>query len=160
MPKIATADRENVQMIFGSLEYLVRILFRCDIYEKLYAELGLEATEQLNSSLVNLYVAVLEYLSSARRQIRLKTAGNSRDQKKEIEKPRLIIHLVRILKSILSDSGELYRKIQECEKDVQNDADIAEKEGLNHPPRYSSSAGSHSLTVQYAMQLPVWKVMV
>lgn len=74
-PKVATADRENVQMIFGSLEVLVRILFRCDIYEKLYTQQGLQAAEQLNASLVHLYVAVLQYLCSARRQVKLDTKG-------------------------------------------------------------------------------------
>lgn len=56
-------------MIFGSLECLVRILVRCDIYEKLYSGCSLQVTEQLNASLVQLYVAVLQYLCSARRQI-------------------------------------------------------------------------------------------
>lgn len=48
----------------------------------------------------------------------------------------LIIYLARILKSIFSDLGQLFRKIQDCEKDVGNDADTAEKEGLapNKPP--------------------------
>lgn len=67
---------ENVRTIFDSLEGLVRILFRCDIYEKLYAKSKLQSTQQLNTSLVNLYVAVLEYLCSARRQISLTTSGN------------------------------------------------------------------------------------
>lgn len=101
----------NVQMIFGSLESLVRILYRCDIFEKLYAERELQATEQLKSSLVNLYVAVLEYLCCARRDISLKTP-------------------LRMLKSLVSDSGELFNKFQQCEGEVLNDADTAEKEGL------------------------------
>lgn len=62
-------------MIFDSLEGLVRILFRCDIYERLYTKRKLQATEQLNTSLVKLYVAVLKYLCSARRQLSLTTAG-------------------------------------------------------------------------------------
>lgn len=62
-------------MIFESLEVLARILFRCEIYERLYGQQALQATVQLNSSLVHLYVAVLQYLCSARRQLSLPTTG-------------------------------------------------------------------------------------
>lgn len=43
---------------------------------------------------------------------------------------RLITEPARILKSIVSDSGSLFKNIQDCEKDVQKDADMADKEGL------------------------------
>lgn len=62
-------------MIFSSLEVLVRILFRCDIYEKLYTDENLQAAKQLNTSLVTLYVAVLQYLCTARRHVKLDTKG-------------------------------------------------------------------------------------
>lgn len=76
MSKVATADMENVRMIFESLDCLVRILYRCDIYEKLYTNRGLQATEQLSSTLVNLYAAVLEYLCYARRDLSKDSTGN------------------------------------------------------------------------------------
>lgn len=132
MSKVATADMENVRMIFESLDCLVRILYRCDIYEKLYTGRGLQATKQLNSTLVNLYVAVLEYLCYARRDISKNTTGNL-GQGEQLEYQRLIIHLVRILGSLFSDTGQLFMKIRECEIDVQNDADTAEKEGRMDP---------------------------
>lgn len=142
--KVATADRLNVKMIFGGLEVLVRILFRCDIYEKLYGKRSLQATEQLNTSLVHLYVAVLQYLCSARRQLSLDTKGtlvNGIDKSGVGRKPRLIpVHLVRILKSLVSDSGDLFKKILDCEIEVQKDAEIAEKEGLNpNIPQFGSN---------------------
>lgn len=66
---------ENVNTIFGSLEGLVRILFRCDIYEKLYGTRNLHATAQLNTSIVKLYVAILKYLCCARRELRRPIGG-------------------------------------------------------------------------------------
>lgn len=42
----------------------------------------------------------------------------------------LMINLARILKSVFSDSGQLFMDIQACEKDMQTDADMAEKEGM------------------------------
>lgn len=62
-------------MIFDSLEELMRILFRCDIYEQLYTKRNLQATKQLNSSLVKLYIAILNFLCSAKRQLSLNTTG-------------------------------------------------------------------------------------
>lgn len=62
-------------MIFDSLERLVLILFRCDVYEKLYSKFKLRTTEQLNTSIVKLYIAVLEYLCSVRRELGRTTAG-------------------------------------------------------------------------------------
>lgn len=38
---------------------------------------------------------------------------------------------MRILKTLVSDSGSLFKKILECEIEVQKDAETAEKEGLN-----------------------------
>lgn len=73
--KVATADMENVRTIFDSLDGLVRILFRCDIYEKLYTKGTLQTTTQLSNSLVKLYVAILNYLCSARRQLSLGSPG-------------------------------------------------------------------------------------
>lgn len=64
-------------MIFESLEYLVRVLSRCDIYEKLYSQGGLEAANSLNDSLLGLYVSALEYLCYARRHLSHNTAGKS-----------------------------------------------------------------------------------
>lgn len=64
-------------MIFESLEILVRILFCCDIYEKLYGSRKLRATAQLNTSIVQLYVAILKYLCSARRELSLPTGGKN-----------------------------------------------------------------------------------
>lgn len=64
-------------MIFGSLEVLVRILFRCDIYEKLYGSRKLQATRQLNASLVKLYIAILKFLCSARRELSLSATGKT-----------------------------------------------------------------------------------
>lgn len=75
LTKVATADMENVRMIFESLEVLVRILFRCDIYEKLYGSRKLQATTQLNTSIVQLYIAILKYLCSATRELNLPTGG-------------------------------------------------------------------------------------
>lgn len=75
MPKVATADMENVRMIFDSLDGLVRILFRCDIYEQLYTKRKLQTTPQLSNSLVKLYVAILNYLCSAKRQLSLSSSG-------------------------------------------------------------------------------------
>lgn len=74
LPKVATADVEDLRLIFESLEYLVRVLCRCDIYEKLYFEQELEAAKLLNDSLVDLYVSILEYLCCARRKLSDHTA--------------------------------------------------------------------------------------
>lgn len=62
-------------MIFSSLEGLVRILFRCDIYEQLYTKRKPQASKQLDTSLVKLYVAVLNYLCSAKRLLSLGRRG-------------------------------------------------------------------------------------
>lgn len=75
--QIATADMQNVKLIFASLEGLVRILFRCDIHEKLYAGRGLQAAKQLDTSMVELYVAILTYLCSAKRQLWRQTGGRN-----------------------------------------------------------------------------------
>lgn len=71
--KVHTADMGNVRMIFDSVEKLVRILFRCDIYEKLHSSRTLQATEQLNTSFAKLYIAILKYLYYARRELSLMT---------------------------------------------------------------------------------------
>lgn len=66
--------------------------------------------------------------------------------------------LVRILKSLVSDSGELFKKIQECEKEVQKDAETAEKEGWNIPPPFCRS---FKLTKHLIyIQLPESRVLV
>lgn len=75
LSKVATADMENVRTIFDSLDGLVRILFRCDIYEQLYTKRQLQTTPQLSNSLVKLYVAILNYLCSAKRQLNLSSSG-------------------------------------------------------------------------------------
>lgn len=67
-------------MIFSSLEGPVRILFRCDIYEQLYTKRKLQASKQLDTSLVKLYVAVLNYLCSAKRLLSLGTASKHSTQ--------------------------------------------------------------------------------
>lgn len=38
-----------------------------------------------------------------------------------------------MLKSIFSNSGQLFKDIQSCEKEMETDADMAEKEGLTIP---------------------------
>lgn len=125
----------NVRVIFDSLEGLMRILFRCDIYEKLYTKRNLQATTQLSNSLVKLYVAVLYFLCSARRQLSLNTPGNCSNEMK-LEYVALIRDLARMLQSVLSDSGEVFRNILDCEKEVQKDVDMADKEGLLPPPQF------------------------
>jgi hypothetical protein len=75
LSKVATHDIENMRLIFGSLEYLVRVLSRCDIYERLYARKELQATKLLDTSLVNLYVSILRYLCCARKELSHRTLG-------------------------------------------------------------------------------------
>lgn len=45
----------------------------------------------------------------------------------------LIVNLARIIHGIVSDSGQLFKEIQDRERDVQTDADLTEKEGLIIP---------------------------
>lgn len=135
-------------MIFDSLEGLMRILFRCDIYEQLYTKRNLQATKQLNTSLIKLYITILNYLCSARRQLSLNSTGNCMTRKRtEIENGVLTLDLARMLKSVLSDSGELFRNIQECEKEVQKDVDMADKEGLSPSVQFISGPADPQIAV-------------
>lgn len=58
-----------------SLEALARILGHCSIYETLYGQQDLEASQSLNKSLVQLYVLVLKFLCYIRGRLSLNTAG-------------------------------------------------------------------------------------
>lgn len=60
-----------------SLDSLARILGHCAIYERLYGQQGLDASQCLNDALVDLYVLVLEYLCYLKRHLGHNTAGNN-----------------------------------------------------------------------------------
>lgn len=60
-----------------SLESLARVLGHCSIYEKLYGQQDLDASQSLNDSLVHLYVLVLQFVCYVRRHLGLNTAGTS-----------------------------------------------------------------------------------
>lgn len=64
-------------MVAESLEYLVSVIYYCEIYERLYSGIdsGLAATMQLDASLVDLYASVLEYLWCAKEHLQGNTAG-------------------------------------------------------------------------------------
>lgn len=72
---------ENMKIVMESMDALVRVLSRCDIYEKLYCKKTPDPTQPidiaqpLDDSMVDLYVSVLEYLCSARRYLGRNTAG-------------------------------------------------------------------------------------
>jgi hypothetical protein len=78
--KIAVADMENLQMIFQSLGYLVKVLAHCDVYEKLYCERETDSKPQscLSTSLVNLYISILRYLCHSKRELGRETTGKMR----------------------------------------------------------------------------------
>lgn len=65
MIQVGTAYTDNMRAVSEGLDQVVRILYCCDIYEKLYVGKMLQIEKVLNESLVNLYVSVLEYLSYA-----------------------------------------------------------------------------------------------
>jgi hypothetical protein len=44
-----------------------------------------------------------------------------------------MMNTARVIRSLFSDTGELYMKIQECEAEVKKEADIAQKQGLPVP---------------------------
>lgn len=67
---------ENTTIAMESLDSLARILGHCGIYEALYGQQALNASQFLNDSLVDLYVLILEYLCYLRRHLSHNTAGN------------------------------------------------------------------------------------
>lgn len=74
-PQLAITDMENATIAMESLESLTRVLGHCSIYETLYGEQPLEASQPLNDSLVKLYVLVLQFLCYIRRHLSRNTAG-------------------------------------------------------------------------------------
>lgn len=74
-PQLAITDLENTRIAMESLESLARVLGHCSIYETLYGQQNLEASQSLNDSLVQLYVLVLQFLCYIRRHLSLNTAG-------------------------------------------------------------------------------------
>lgn len=67
---------ENTTIAMESLDSLARIFGHCGIYEKLYGQKALDASQSLNDSLVDLYVLILEYLCYLKRHLSHNTAGN------------------------------------------------------------------------------------
>lgn len=63
--------------MFENISVLVRVLVRCEVIEALYISRRktLQVGEQLRTSLLELYVAVLKYVCSVRRQLSLSSAG-------------------------------------------------------------------------------------
>lgn len=68
---------ENTAIALESLDSLTRVLGHCGIYERLYGQRGLDASQSLNDSLVDLYALVLEYLCYLKRHLGHGTAGTS-----------------------------------------------------------------------------------
>lgn len=68
---------ENTAIAMDSLDALARVLGHCGMYERLYSQQALDATQSLNSSLVDLYVSILEYLCYLKRYLGHNTACNS-----------------------------------------------------------------------------------
>lgn len=68
---------ENTAIAMESLDSLARVLGHCGIYEKLYGQQGLDASQSLNASLIDLYVLVLEYLCYLKRHLGHNTTGNN-----------------------------------------------------------------------------------
>lgn len=68
---------DNMRTICESLDYLVRLLIRCSLYERLYIQgyPNLAALKLLSPSLLNLYVSALKYLCYAMRHLSHNTAG-------------------------------------------------------------------------------------
>lgn len=77
IPQLAITDLDNMRIAMESLESLTRVLGHCSIYEKLYGQQDLEASQSLNDSLVKLYVLVLQFVCYVRRHLGLNTAGTS-----------------------------------------------------------------------------------
>lgn len=68
---------DNTRIAMESLESLARVLGHCSIYERLYGQQHLEASQSLNDSLVQLYVLVLKFVCYVRRHLGLNTAGTN-----------------------------------------------------------------------------------
>lgn len=66
---------ENTAIAMESLDSLARVLAHCSIYENLYSQQGLDATQTLNDALVDLYAWILEYLCYLNRHFSRSTAG-------------------------------------------------------------------------------------
>jgi hypothetical protein len=64
-----------MKIVTESLEYLVRILSICDIYERLYSLDNLSSTKHLNDAIINLYESIIEYLFYAKRYLEQNTFG-------------------------------------------------------------------------------------
>ncbi|KAI5838324.1 hypothetical protein DFP73DRAFT_269522 [Morchella snyderi] len=67
--QVGTAYTGDMRTVSESVEHIVRILFCCDIYERLYCETSLRAVMHLVTSLVELYVSILEYLCYAKKYL-------------------------------------------------------------------------------------------
>lgn len=76
-PQLAITDMDNTRIAMESLESLARVLGHCGIYERLYGQHDLEASQSLNDSLVQLYVLVLQFVCYVRRRLGLNTAGTN-----------------------------------------------------------------------------------
>ncbi|RPB12644.1 hypothetical protein P167DRAFT_574015 [Morchella conica CCBAS932] len=107
--QVGTAYTEDMQTASESLEYLLRVLFCCDIYEKLYCETGLLTVQPLNTSLVELYVSILEYLCYIKRFLNKDTGE-------------------RVLASFVSELKGLLKNVQQKESTVLSYVDKVEKE--------------------------------
>lgn len=58
-----------------SLDYLVKLLCCCDIYEKLYCSTEFDISEHLNECFVTLYVSILKYLRKTSSYLDRSTGG-------------------------------------------------------------------------------------
>ncbi|KAI5839141.1 hypothetical protein DFP73DRAFT_222388 [Morchella snyderi] len=108
--QVGTSYTQDMQTASESLEYLLRIIFCCEIYERLYlTRKRLGTVQQLNTSLVELYVSILKYLCYIQKYLNKNTGG-------------------RVLKSFASDLKVLLKDVQQKESSVLLDTDKVEKE--------------------------------
>lgn len=77
-PQLAITDMDHTRVAMDSLESIVRVLGHCGIYERLYSQQNLDASQSLNDSLLQLYVLVLQFVCYVRRHLGLNTAGTRR----------------------------------------------------------------------------------
>ncbi|KAI5850164.1 hypothetical protein DFP73DRAFT_222812 [Morchella snyderi] len=106
---VVSAHTENMKSIGESFSKLLRIICCCDIYERLYINESLAISGQLVDSIVDLYVAVLEYLFYAEEHVQKGTAA-------------------QVCNSFLDGSKSMLLHMQDLERDVINKAGVAEKE--------------------------------
>lgn len=124
---------ENTAIAMESLDSLARILSHCAIYEKLYGQqaLGavqpLDASESLNTALVELYVLVLEYLCYLKRHLGLNTAGKLYIR----TTPTTFAYLfpVQSFKNIASGVKLRWEALLAMESAVAKEACVAQQEG-------------------------------